>query len=306
VDVSEFPAVCAVVPTRDRPELLARAVTAILDQDYPGTLEVAVVVDGTDVAAATSSLPDDARIRFLTNTRTSGLSGTRNTGILSATTPLVAFCDDDDEWLPGRLRRQVAALQDQPGAEFATCAIEVDYDGHRSVRRAGTDRIDYETLLPRRMAMLHSSTFLADRAALVSGIGLLDEQVPGSQNEDWDLLLRAARRHPIVNVDDPLVRVYWSKRSYFDRDWDTKASSSLWMLEQHPDIARSSRGAARVYAQIAFAKAASGARRDSWRWAGRSLRKSWREPRAYIALAVTAGLSADYVQGVLHERGHGV
>ncbi|MFC7757306.1 hypothetical protein ACFQY4_03945 [Catellatospora bangladeshensis] len=62
-----------------------------------------------------------------------------------------------------------------------------------------------------RMSMLHSSGFLARREALLAdgAIGPVSEDAPGSQNEDWDLLLRAARRHPIVHVDEPLVRVLW-------------------------------------------------------------------------------------------------
>ena len=46
--------------------------------------------------------------------------------------------------------------------------------------------------------MVHSSTYLVWRGALLDGIGLVDETIPGSQNEDWDLALRAARRHPIA------------------------------------------------------------------------------------------------------------
>ena len=42
------------------------------------------------------------------------------------------------------------------------------------------------------------------------GIGLLAEDGPAGGAE-WDLLLRAARRAPIVNVDQPLVRVLWRR-----------------------------------------------------------------------------------------------
>jgi glycosyltransferase involved in cell wall biosynthesis len=261
--MSVRPAVCAVVPTLDRPQLLARAIASILSQDYDGTVEVIIVVDRADIGSVVDSYADEPRVSVMANSRTPGLSGARNTGILASSAHYVAFCDDDDEWLPRRLRAQVEALQARPSAEFSTCAIEIDYDGNTSVRLAGSSEISHEALLPSRMAMLHSSTFLADREALVNGIGLLDEAVPGSHNEDWDLLLRAAARHPIVNVDEPLVRVYWSKRSYFDRDWDRKASSLLWMLDRHPDIGRNRAGAGRVYGQIAFAKAASGHRREA-------------------------------------------
>jgi glycosyltransferase involved in cell wall biosynthesis len=298
--------VTVVLPTRDRPELLGRAVQAILDQKYDGPLEILIVVDQADPEQATTGVPDDPRVRVITNTRKAGLSGTRNTGILLAATDLVAFCDDDDEWLPGKLSAQVAALERMPDSEFASCSIEVDFEGSRSVRVAGKSVITHDDLLPSRMSMLHSSTFVIRREALIDRIGLIDEDVPGSQNEDWDLLLRASARHPIVHVDDPLVRVYWSTRSYFARDWETKIASRTWMLERHPDIAASPKGSARVYGQIAFAYAASGERRTALGWAGRSVRRRWREPRAYLAVATAAGVPAETILRALHKRGRGI
>jgi glycosyltransferase involved in cell wall biosynthesis len=300
------PSVCVVVPTRDRPALLARAVASILAQNYPGELEVLIVVDQDDPASATAELPPDRRVRVVTNTRKPGLSGTRNTGIMLATTDLVAFCDDDDEWLPRKLARQVRALTKVAGAEFATCSIEVDFEGSRSVRLAGRRLITHDDLLPSRMSMLHSSTFLIGRTALIDDIGLIDENVPGSQNEDWDLLLRASARAPIVHVDDPLVRVYWSSRSYFSRDWETKIASRTWMLERHPDIAASRKGSARVYGQIAFAYAASGQRGMALRWSSRAIKRRWKEPRAYLAMATVVGVPAEVIMRALHKRGHGI
>jgi glycosyltransferase involved in cell wall biosynthesis len=303
--VTGSPSVTAVVPTRNRPVLLNRAVRAILSQDYDGTLEVMIVVDQDDPESATVGLPDDPRIRIITNARRPGLSGTRNSGILASRGDLIAFCDDDDEWLPGKLKGQTAALQRMPSAEFASCAVEVDFEGTQSVRLAGKDVITHDDLLPSRMSMLHSSTFVIRREALIDDIGLVDENAPGGQNEDWDLLLRASARASIAHVDEPLVRVYWSG-SYFSRDWETKISSLVWMLEKHPDIETSRKGAARVYGQIAFGYAAWGQRPMALRWARRSIRSRWKEPRAYLAIATAAGVSGEWILRTLHKRGRGV
>ena len=302
----EWPSVCVVIPTRNRPELLRRAVDGVLTQDYPGVLQVIVVLDQTEAASALGSLEPSDRVHIMENQRVKGLSGARNTGILASTADLVAFCDDDDTWLPGKLRRQVKALLATPEAQFATCAIEVEYGDHRTVRLAERNVVTPADLIPSRMSMLHSSTFLARRSGLIEAIGLIDEHVPGSHNEDWDLLLRAARQHPIVHLDEPLVRIQWSAASFFSRDWERKISSLEWMLDRHPEIGQSRVGAGRVYGQIAFAKAASGKRRDAVRWTGRALRRSWREPRAYFALAVAAGASGEFVLKELHKRGRGI
>ncbi len=301
-----LPSVCAVIPTRNRPELLRRAVLGALEQDYAGDLQVIVVLDQAD-ANALERLPASPRIKVLTNTRKAGLAGARNTGIMASTADLIAFCDDDDAWRPNKIANQVDALLAQPSANFVSCSIEVDFEGKRSVRLAGANRITHAELRSSRMSMLHSSTFLIRREALLGDLGLIDEGIPGSHNEDWDVLLRASRLSPIVHVDQPLVQVQWTSGSHFNRAWDQKIASLQWILDRHPDIVEESpKGAARVYGQIAFAYAASGERTTALRWAGRAIRRRWREPRAYLAIAVAGGIPAETVLSTLHRRGKGV
>src|SRR6185312_1221202 len=88
-----WPSVGVVIPTRNRPELLARAIAGVVAQDYPGPVRIAVVFDQSD--------PDQSLVRdgerpldVLSNLRTPGLAGARNTGIVGLDTELVAFCDD--------------------------------------------------------------------------------------------------------------------------------------------------------------------------------------------------------------------
>jgi glycosyltransferase involved in cell wall biosynthesis len=297
-----------VIPTRARPEQLHRAIAAVRAQDYPGPVRVVVVFDQAEPDPRLAA-GGDRPVTVLANTRTAGLAGARNTGIAALDTELVAFCDDDDVWAPGKLRAQVAALAAASGAELATCAIEVEYGRRRIPRYAGCDRVGYEQLTRSRMAMLHASTFLIRREALCDPdrIGLVAEDAPGSQNEDWDLLLRAARRAPIAHVDEPLVRVLWGRTSFYAYEYATKISSLRWMLARHPEIAASRSGSARVYGQLACWSAANGDRRAAWRWVRQALRARWREPRAAIALTAMLGVvRVETVLALLHRRGHGI
>jgi glycosyltransferase involved in cell wall biosynthesis len=303
----DWPSIGIVVPTRNRPTLLRRALAGIDAQDYPGPLRTIVVYDGTEpewLLARSGARP----VMVLANWRAPGLAGARNTGILGLSSDLVAFCDDDDEWLPGKLTAQVAALRDDP-ADLATCAIEVAYQGRVTPRRAGGTHIDLTSLVRSRMAMLHASTFLIRRAALVDPdrLGLVAEDAPGSQNEDWDLLIRAARRVPVRHVDEPLVRVHWTGGSHFAYDYATKVSSLRWMMARHPEIGGCPPGAARVYGQLACWSAATGNSADAWRYARAALRNNWREPRAAIALAAASRMvRVESVLSALHKRGHGI
>jgi glycosyltransferase involved in cell wall biosynthesis len=113
---ARLPSVSVVVPTRDRPQLVRRAVAAILGQAYPGPVQCMVVFNQSDPNLPWSDPGHRRRLELVRNRRAAGLAGARNSGVLHADGELLAFCDDDDEWLPDKLRRQVEQLNLTPEA----------------------------------------------------------------------------------------------------------------------------------------------------------------------------------------------
>ena len=301
--------VSVVIATRNRPEMVREAITSVLDQDYQGAVEVLVVFDQSepDPTIATLGTAAGRSVKVLTNTRKPGLAGARNSGISEASGTYVAFCDDDDYWMPGKLAVQVAALAAVPEASLCTCGIEVHWSGDRFPRSLEATRVPFEELLRDRHTELHPSTFLLRRALLVDEVGLVDEEVPGGYGEDYEFLLRNARVSPIVNVAEPLAVVRWGSQSSFDKRWETMIAGLTWMLERYPEFESSPKGAARIHGQVAFAEAARGNRRTAVRWAASTLRRNPREPRAVLALAVASrAVSSDRVMKMLHARGRGI
>lgn len=303
--VETWPSVTAIIPSHGRPEMLRTAVTSIVEQKYPGQLDVIVVHDKEPVDESLSE-QFPGRAVAIENRRTPGLCGARNTGIMAAEGELVAFCDDDDVWLSGKLVRQVARLAASPGAVMASTAMTVNFMGVESDRLAAKHEVTYDDLLVSRMSMLHSSSFVLFRDWMLHG-ELLNEDIPGSVGEDWDLLLRAARVHPIAHLDEPLVKVLWGSTSFFSRDWRTKLIANAWFLDQYPDIRRHRSGTARLTGQNAFFAAASGDRASALRWIGRSLRVRPLEPRAWLAVpVVVAPRLGDLFMAALHRHGRGI
>lgn len=303
--MSPLPSVDVVIPTHNRPDFVRMAIESVSSQRYDGPVSIFVVFDREEPdrsLAADTPTP----IRVISNARTPGLAGARNSGIVASSADLVAFLDDDDRWLPEKLGRQVAFLQDRPEAAFASTAIRVDFGDHLTERHAGTDAVTHERLLESRMSMLHSSTFLIRRSALLGEIGLVDESAPSSQNEDWELLLRASRLAPIAHLDEPLVAVRWGTTSMFAQAWETRLEAVEWILRIHPDIRTSKIGYARLLGQIAFAHAALGDRRRALRGAAQTAGTRLREPRGYLAALVAAGVPAARIQQILNKRGRGI
>ncbi len=301
------PSVGVVVPTRDRPELVRVTIASILGQDYPGDIDVIVVYDQSTPDVTLEQNEPGRRVRVISNNRKPGLAGGRNTGVLAAGGDYVAFCDDDDTWLPGKLSAQIAAMEAAPETEMCATGVQIAYVDRRVDRVLDRDRVTLTELLRSRIQEMHPSAFLFRRTALIDGIGLVDEAIPGSYGEDYELMLRAARRTPIVNVPIVGVVALWHRQSYFTARWETIATALEWLLERYPEFETDPQGYARITGQIAFAKAASGSRGSAVRWAGRTIRHNPREARTYLSLAVASRVvSADAILRRLHDRGRGI
>ncbi|MHB8458201.1 MAG: glycosyltransferase family A protein, partial [Acidimicrobiales bacterium] len=295
------------VVSRDRPTELRECLLAIRSQDYLGPIEVIVVHDRSPVDESLADNSPDRSVRVMANQRTAGLAGGRNTGLLAARGDIVAFCDDDDLWLPAKLRLQTELLARTAGAEMATCGIRIAYGPRRIDRVPAADRVDFADLLASRLTELHPSTFCMRRSALIGGMGLVDETLQGSYAEDYELLLRAAKRASVIVVREVLVEVRWHPKSYFATEWPTISAALRQLLEAYPEFDGVPKGAARVLGQIAFAEAARGNRTSAVSWAGRALRRNLAEPRGYLALAVAVGLIRPAtVMRQLNSRGRGI
>lgn len=301
------PAVSVVVPTRDRPQLLARALRSILDQRYAGDIEVLVVFDQSEARAIEIDAQMGRRIRPLLNARAPGLAGARNTGILAAEAELVAFCDDDDEWFPDKLEVQIKRFLERPEATAATTGVVVDFEGRSFKRIAPTELVTFDMLLRSRLMELHPSTFLAWRRDLIDNDGLVDEAIPGGYGEDYEWLLRRARRGPVLAVRQPLARVHWSGSSWFAGRWDIVTEALSYLLERYPEFSRERQGIARLRGQLAFAHAAARRPAEARRSAWDALRANPFERRAFAALAVSTGLiSAQRILHIANRFGRGI
>jgi glycosyltransferase involved in cell wall biosynthesis/N-acetylmuramoyl-L-alanine amidase len=111
------PLVSVVVPSANRPLLLAEAVASILGQTVTD-LEVLVVDDGTHDPVVDPL--GDERVRVLRTGGGRGPAVARNVGIEAARGQILAFLDDDDRWTPGRLDLALQGLRRAPVAVCAT------------------------------------------------------------------------------------------------------------------------------------------------------------------------------------------
>lgn len=302
------PGVTVVIATRGRPELLRRAARSVLTQDLDGDIELIVVHDRCapdPLTELTDLLDDSRRLVTVTNSRSPGLAGGRNTGIGRARHGLIAFCDDDDEWVPSKLSDQLRRWADAPDAVMVTCGIRV-VTGPREVLRSPRARTTHQDLLHSRIGEIHPSSFLMRRSDLL-GDGQVDETIPFSYGEDYDLLLRLTEHGDIVSAPGPLVLVHWDRNSYFTGRWEAMAGGLGHLLHVHPTLLADADNAARMSGQLAFAHAALGDRPAARHWVRRALDRRRTEPRAWLALLTMTHLATPrLITTALTARGRGI
>jgi glycosyltransferase involved in cell wall biosynthesis len=197
--------VTVVVPTLGESPYLEDAVESALAE---APAEVIVVANG-------GARVDLAGVRIL-NRDEPGRSEARNLGVEAARTPLVAFLDDDDLALPGRLDRQRSALADAWWAPLAFGRVRViDAEGRpledwnrlldkRFARLERAGAVSYEDVLAMQAPIYTSATMVRRDAFLA--VGGFDAAFEA--HEDLDLYLRLARAGDLLAVAGEPVTTY--------------------------------------------------------------------------------------------------
>lgn len=153
--------VSAVIPTRNRPDLVMRAVCSALAQTYDN-LEVVVVVDGPDdrTVKALEEVHDD-RLRIIVQPKAQGAQIARSAGIEAAQGDWIALLDDDDEWLPEKTSLQMER------------AMKSNYRYPIVSSQFYAWRTSYQLIWPRKQPCEPYSEYLLSRNSWSRGEGFL-------------------------------------------------------------------------------------------------------------------------------------
>jgi len=201
------PRVSVVLATHNQAVWLGEAIDGVRAQTF-ADWELVVVDDGsTDgTADVVRRYADDSRIRYLAQERAER-SRARNRGIAETSGELVAFLDADDRWRPGKLARQVAALDADAAAGLCyTVARFIGPEGEELPLRKPSGRPPsgdvFATLMRANVVILAS---VVVRRAGLDAVGGFDPAAAMTGCEDWDLWLRLAQRYPAVGIDEELT-----------------------------------------------------------------------------------------------------
>jgi glycosyltransferase involved in cell wall biosynthesis len=179
------PAVSVIIPTCDRPALLLRALASVRAQTAPPA-EIIIVDDGRDDAARPTV--DAADVRLLANTHARGASGARNCGAARARGTVLAFLDDDDEWLPAYLATALARIAADALDVLCTDLLyRYEEDGSERPGKEAPAALDAQAFLTRNPGLVGSN--LVIRAAAFAALGGFDESLLTAEDMDFGIRL---------------------------------------------------------------------------------------------------------------------
>lgn len=270
-------AVSVIIPTRHRPDLVGTAVRSALRQDF-ANLEVLVIIDGDDPRTAHALRAiTDPRLRILDLAIGIGAAEARNIGVHEAHGEWIAFLDDDDEWLPHKLSRQMVVARQ-------STALWPVISSRLIVRRPQGDSIgplrSYRSQSPISDFLFCRSSFQDGPYAMQTSTLLMRRELMLAvsfrsglkRHQDWDWVLRAERVPGVAFsvLDEPLA-IYrapdagpYARESLSrSQDWDFSMSwgremrgffsaraYSWFLASECASRAAKSRAGFKIYAEI--------------------------------------------------------
>jgi glycosyltransferase involved in cell wall biosynthesis len=235
--------VSVIIPTLDRAELLLRAVNSVLRQTYR-EIEIIVVVDrpSPETLAAVQSIAD-SRLRLLLNPHPTTAAGARNVGADHAAGEWIAFLDDDDEWLPNKLERQLAFAEGSPTALFSCLSrVVTPYVTFVSPKVIFDNSIPVDEYLFNRRSLsagwsgIQTSSFLLPTKLFERVRFNID-----SGHDDWEFVLRLSKEAGarIETVPEVLVVNYFEEaRPSFTARSSSWLRSLRWIESMRPILTR--------------------------------------------------------------------
>lgn len=223
--------VSVVIPSRNRPHLANRAVRSALAQTVQ-LIEVIVIVDGPDESTVKELQQiEDSRLRVIELLVNLGPAGARNTGVKEAKGTWIAFLDDDDEWLPEKIERQLEVVHKTP---YTLPIISCRFFAHTSTgesiwpKRLPLPSEPVSEYLLVRNSLFQGETFIATPTILTKKELLekipFNENLPRHEDLDWLVKVSVIEGVGIEFVPEPLAiinAIYSLKRKSLSNinDW---------------------------------------------------------------------------------------
>lgn len=223
--------ISVIIPTYNRAHLLGRSIQSVLSQTYEN-LELLIIDDcsGDNTGEFVKGLSDE-RIRYHRNDHNMGLAGAKNVGASLAKGELLAFQDDDDEWLPDKLMRLMEVWKKESDEKTGMIYHEMQEQGASEFIPSRDIPLEWKSKEIFQHMLLYpmiGATASLIRKSCLNELGGFCENL--GSIEDYEFYLRMAKKYRILFVGEPLMIIYDTPGSVNKR-FKSKIDTELYILD---------------------------------------------------------------------------
>ena len=244
--------VSVIIPTYNRAEFLRSSIESALKQTFTD-LEIIVSDDkSTDHTREVVRSFKDRRIKYILNQGNKGVSAARNLGILASEGEYIAFLDDDDEWLPDKLQRQVEVLdKSKPNicGVYSNRLIIDKLTGNIISDNPGAGKLKGNLLYQLVIGNPIITPTVILRKRCLDEVGLFDETM--SYMEDRDLWIRLSMNWDFEYISKPLAKIYIHGNGHLSLKIESQTAGQEKLLERYQHLFRKNKEVwGKLYVQI--------------------------------------------------------
>lgn len=249
MELNNQPIVSVIIPTYKRTDYLKLTLQSIQNQTFKD-FEIIVVDDGTPNEENFFLCQTFEKVKYIKIENSRGPAKPRNVGIREAKGKYIAFVDDDDLWLPSKLEKQVAVLDNNPDFGLVHCCCQIidenGIDKKEIIGRPGSPDVKHGDV---SMRMMGNWTIMMPtplvRKSIIEKVGFFNEEIPPAF-EDIEYWTRCSFFTSFNYIDEPLVhyRVHTNNIStdakghedlslYFKKDLLTFKSKDIITVYQY-------------------------------------------------------------------------
>ena len=222
--------VSIIIPTFKRHLYLEKALRSVLEQTF-NSFEVIIIDDDphSTLEKQIEELRDD-RVRYFKNSFQKGASYSRNFGAILSLGEYLAFLDDDDEWLPDKLEKQMAQfLKLDYSYGVVYCGYNYLYNDLIIERKSQYHKNNDLNKIALRRCPVGSPTAVIRKKAFFE-VGCYDDSLPSCQ--DWDLWIRLSIKYKFYPLKEPLA-LYRVHSNQISKDVSKKIWGRKIVLEKY-------------------------------------------------------------------------
>ena len=198
------PVVSVVIPLYNAKDVIRDTIESVFAQTYHD-YEIVVIDDGsTDGSEDVLRAYGDC-LQYIQQPN-GGVAQARNRGIAASRGRYIALLDHDDLWMPDKLAKQVAVLEEQPAVGMVVTDVShIDRAGRpmNQVGPAYQPQHEFARLFVQGFVPTPSATLI--RTAILRAVGGFDEQFNSAGMDDHELWTRIAAATTIAGISEPLT-----------------------------------------------------------------------------------------------------